>query len=433
MVDDFPLLELFTQLRSAGLPLGIDDYQAVLKAMQSGYGIADREALKRLCKTLWVRSQDEQCQFDYYFEQFMVSAIPQSTPKKRNWIVISVIAPILIAGIGLTYWFNRPKPEVIPSAPTPALQTPGMPLPEAAPTPPSEARSQNWDWLILLALVSGVNFGMVWAWMRYRKRQPQSKLHVQAAPKALHEIKDEMQLVQTVHTPDQRKLTSLYVDFLPVTQRQMKQSWRYLRRMVREGLPSELDIDATVQQIARSGVLLEPVLVAPRVNCTELILLIDQEGSMVAFRSLSERLIETALRGGKLAKTGVYYFHNCGVNFLYRDPAHVNAEPIQAVMRQWKYDRTVVLIFSDAGAARGGLNLKRLEATQAFLMQLKLHVRQVAWLNPIPKQRWRGTSAEEIARLVPMFEGTRNGLDAAIGALRGRHSVMCDFQGEQDR
>jgi uncharacterized protein with von Willebrand factor type A (vWA) domain len=81
----------------------------------------------------------------------------------------------------------------------------------------------------------------------------------------------------------------------------------------------------------------------------------------------------------------------------------------------------VVLIFSDAGAARGGLNFKRVSLTIAFLRRLKQHVRYVTWVNPMPKTRWAGTTAGEIARYVPMFEGTRQGLDQSIDVLRGRN------------
>jgi len=40
-VDELPLLELFTRLREAGVPLGIPDYEAALQALQKGYGGCD--------------------------------------------------------------------------------------------------------------------------------------------------------------------------------------------------------------------------------------------------------------------------------------------------------------------------------------------------------------------------------------------------------
>ena len=44
----------------------------------------------------------------------------------------------------------------------------------------------------------------------------------------------------------------------------------------------------------------------------------------------------------------------------------------------------------------------------------------MAWLNPMPQERWAGTTAEAIAQQVPMFEFNRAGLEQAIGALRGQ-------------
>ncbi len=209
-------------------------------------------------------------------------------------------------------------------------------------------------------------------------------------------------------------------EYFPVTQRQMKQIWRYLRRPVREGAPTELDVEATVNQIGEQGILLKPVLVPRRVNRAELLLLIDQDGSMVPFHALSRRLAETAVRGGRLGKAGIYYFHNCPIEYLYHDPTHQKAEAVTNLFTHLRPERTAVLIFSDAGAARGGFSLERLKLTTAFLEQLRQRVRYTAWLNPVPHSRWFGTTAGEIARLVAMFELDRRGLDNAIGVLRGR-------------
>ena len=147
---------------------------------------------------------------------------------------------------------------------------------------------------------------------------------------------------------------------------------------------------------------------------------------MVPFHSLSRRLVETAQRGGRLGKAGVYYFSNCPVEYIYRDLHHQEAEPMKDAFAQLRKDRTVVLIFSDAGAARGGFNSERIELTEAFLNQLKQHVRYIAWLNPVPRSRWLGTTSSEIANLIPMFEVSRRGLQDAVGVLRGHHT---NFQG----
>jgi uncharacterized protein with von Willebrand factor type A (vWA) domain/WD40 repeat protein len=208
-------------------------------------------------------------------------------------------------------------------------------------------------------------------------------------------------------------------EYFPVTGRQMKQSWRYLRRMIREGSPTELDLEETVKQISKQGLLLNLVLRPRRVNRSELLLLIDQEGSMVPFHALSRRLVDTALQGGRLARVGIYHFHNCPDEYLYNDPRRTEAMAINAILNTYT-DSTGVLIFSDAGAAHGGISPERIRLTEEFLARLKQRFRYVAWLNPMPVDRWQGTSAESIARLVPMFEFTRQGLHEAIAVLRGK-------------
>lgn len=46
--EELPLLDLFTRLREAGLPLGINEYHILLHALQEGFGTTDQEALAEL-------------------------------------------------------------------------------------------------------------------------------------------------------------------------------------------------------------------------------------------------------------------------------------------------------------------------------------------------------------------------------------------------
>jgi inactive STAND len=236
----------------------------------------------------------------------------------------------------------------------------------------------------------------------------------------------EVQIVQTARQTFRRseEISDNYLiinsEYFPVTNRQMKQIWRYLRRPLREGAPTELDVEATVNQIGCQGLLLELVLVPCRTNRAELLLLIDQDGSMVPFHALSHRLVETALRGGCIGKASIYYFHNCPTEYLYHDPNHQQAELVKDIVTNVCSHQTSVLIFSDAGAARNGYSRERYELTREFLVQLKQRVRYIAWLNPMPSSRWLNTTASEIACLLPMFEISRRGMQDAINVLRGR-------------
>jgi uncharacterized protein len=344
---------------------------------------------------------------------------------KKRWVV-----PIAIFLLGLTAWgtitliaeYSKPPPETVKALDPVQVQTPAPPkmLTIKIGHPSSSPENNIWLFFALQVIAAAATAIGVISLLRYiqrsRSAKPSRKPIQKNRQQSANKSSDEIQIAKTARNTTAGILT----DYLPVTQRQMKQSWRYLRQFVRNGVPTELDIEATVRHIAQNGMLLNPILVPPRKNQTELSLLIDQDGSMVAFHSLSDRLVNTAVRGGKLGEAGIYYFHNCPIDYLYHDAKHQQAIPLEQWSGQVSRNRSVVLIFSDAGAARGGANPTRIEETQKFLAGLKQQVCYVAWLNPMPKDRWTGTSAEAIAQLIPMFEIDRKGLDGAIAALRGR-------------
>lgn len=321
-MDDLPLLELFTRLRQAGLPLGVDDYQSMLQALQAGYGLPDRAALARLCRILWVKSVEEKYIFDYHFEQLIGSeTVPQTQASNVNQnqaiqlVRFATLVGVLVLGVGLAVWVTRPKNQVsVPSStiPLPTSVPEKLPSPvqqPVAPTPTAQItqkKSQiNWPaWLIFL-LILAVTSGCLWLLRLLIKRRAQNN-HLQTEPskpiptatlasESFGNIQDEVQVAQAIRqvTSGREVLGDRFLfstDYLPVTQRQMKQMWRHLRRLTKEGIATELDIEATVNQIGRYGMMLEPVLSPARVNRTELLLLIDQDGSMVPFHSLSVRL-----------------------------------------------------------------------------------------------------------------------------------------------
>lgn len=443
IVDELPLLELFTKLREAGLQVGIDEYQLVLRSLQAGFGIQDRDALKRLCRTLWVKSVEERGLFDYLFERVMPNIwaqspahLPPDQPEQKNEADAGrrrisrrtrylALGGAFILGVGIFLGVGSYINKTPTTEPTPTTeQSNGG----------NESNIIFWGSLSIIALTAGsIVARQVVQWRTKRRVSnntfvPKSTASTPTSaqpPELTTEIEDEVQVAQAVQhstskdedIPDSGLI--LKSDYFPVTRRQMKQSWRYLRRPIREGTPAELDVEATVNQIGRQGMLLELVLVPRRVNRAELMLLIDRDGSMVPFHALSQPLAETALRGGRLGKADIYYFHNCPIDYLYRDRHHQEAEAISSILDRIS-ERTAVLIFSDGGAARGGYSPDRVELTEEFLEQLKTKVRYIAWFNPMPKSRWEGTTAGAIARMVPMFAVSRSGLQSAINVLRGR-------------
>jgi len=383
--DTLPLLELFTQLREAGLPLGIDEYKLLLQALQQGFGTRDRLSLKRLCQAVWVKSVADRHLFDYYFDM-IVERVEEGD---------RTLDPD--GGKGGDRSFDDRDRSMIPEQTESTDETTTPELAEETPKLGETTQTESTPEPIM------------------------GKGESTASTNIKEEVQVGKSVVQFIDKNDEIPDRSVILtgEYFPLTRRQMKQSWRYLRRPIREGASVELDVEATVKQIGQQGMLRELVLVPRRVNRAKLMLSIDRDGSMVPFHALSQRLAETALRGGRLGSADIYYFHNCPIDYLYRDRYHQEGEAISSILDRIS-ERTAVLIFSDGGAARGGYSPDRVELTEEFLEQLKTKVRYIAWLNPMPESRWEGTTAGEIAGMVPMFAVSRSGLQSAINVLRGR-------------
>ncbi|QJB28393.1 CoxE [Limnospira fusiformis] len=386
-VNDLPLRELFDKLRQAGFVLGIDEYELLLEALMKGFGIEDEAALKRLCKTLWVKSVEDEKIFNSYFEEVM------SQPLENPLVTVEKPTPAKPA-IPTT----QPQVKQVKTTPTlppndervsPDKLPPPEPRRDEPPQPPTQPSSEA------------------------EKSEPDESEFM--LPEVAVEMDDEVQLLKTI-TSEQFFLSS---DYLPLTKREMKQTWRYLRLPIREGPLVELDVTATIEKIIRDGFFLEPVLVPRRRNLVELVLLLDIDGSMVAFHPLGDRLKDTATRGGKLGASRVYYFHNCPVDYVYGKPGYSEAVRVEDMLSGLSANRACMLIFSDAGAARGGYSEDRLQLTERFLRQCQQHLRYLVWVNPVPRERWARSTAGEIAKLIPMLECDRLGLQNAVKVLRG--------------
>lgn len=212
--------------------------------------------------------------------------------------------------------------------------------------------------------------------------------------------------------------------YWPLSRRSMAYAWRYLRRPIADGPPDVLDVDATVESVAQQGFYLSPIYRRRKRNHAHLLLLVDQNGSMMPMHRFSRDLIETALETMQpekitMAQAEVFYFQNVPGEYLYRDP-HLTLPVERAEVFGWCGSDTSVLIVSDAGAARGQRKLPRIQATTEALFHLKQHTSLIAWLNPLPQERWSGSSAQIIAHLIPMYQMDGDGFNKAIDVVRGQ-------------
>jgi len=206
--------------------------------------------------------------------------------------------------------------------------------------------------------------------------------------------------------------------YFPVSRRSLSYFWRYLRRPVADGSADVFDLSATVQQVSRQGFFLAPVYTRRNVNHARLVLLIDQDGSMAPFHRFTRDLVETVWEESSLQpeNTSVYYFYNVPTSHVYIDSHCTSPVTLAAVLASCDSE-TSVLIVSDAGAARGYRRMERVRLTTEFLVKLKQRTNLIGWLNPMPEDRWAGTSAGMIRHLVRMEPMNDDGMSNTIDTL----------------
>lgn len=214
----------------------------------------------------------------------------------------------------------------------------------------------------------------------------------------------------------------------PLTSREIAQTWRRLRRPIRYGAPSEVDVDATIDRYTRTGVFTGPILIPARRNTARLLLLIDRNGSMTPYGDFVEHLVREIHHAGRLESIATWYFHNLpssrvdtavlrelpdpfspeldpvlgriapsAAGRLYADPALTEPRAFTTVLDDI-VPGTAAAIISDGGAARGTLQTGRLVGTIAMIKALRKAHCTVAWINPVRSRLWPGTTAEQIAR-----------------------------------
>lgn len=358
---DALLYPLFHHLHQAGVPLGISDYLLLLKTLRAGYGLEDEANLKFVCQLLWTKSREDLELFDQAFDYWV-------KPRLR-------LTPLLSSSM------NESSDNVAAERSQDEYHSPSV---------LSSGEAMNQEKVQQGGVQSGV-------------------------------LPHDLDPAHTGNNEDVFSAKGKYqlTPRLPMTKREMVSIWRHLRQMRRDGPAVELDVHSTLDTLCRQGYLLHPVLRPLRSNQTRLLILVDRRGSMLPFVQIVDALLESIRSGGLLGATSTYYFHNCPGDYLSPHPGLIQHHQLHSVLAEAAKEQCV-LIVSDAGAARGVYRQTRVQKTKGFLSAIQSYTHRYAWLNPLPKERWLGTTAAAIAALAPMFPLTRDGLIDTVNVLRGQ-------------
>ncbi|MCJ2083676.1 vWA domain-containing protein [Methylobacterium sp. J-090] len=207
--------------------------------------------------------------------------------------------------------------------------------------------------------------------------------------------------------------------------RNMRVALRRLRRFARTGAAEELDLDGTIRETAAKGYL-DVKLRPERRNTVKVLLFLDVGGSMDWHIGLAEELFSAARSEFKHVEH--YYFHNCPYEAVWKDNRRRRDETVSLleVLRTYPSDYRVVIV-GDASMSPyeiatpgGSVEHWNAESGEVWLGRLLERFSKAVWLNPIPADHWGyAQSIAMIRRIVGgrMYPLTIEGIDSAMREL----------------
>lgn len=246
----------------------------------------------------------------------------------------------------------------------------------------------------------------------------------------------------------------IFAPNFPLTRQEVTRQWRTYNEKTLAGPPVEIDVTATIELRCRQGVP-GPIILKPRkTKSKRTLLLVDCQGSMNPFAKFVEVVQDAIRKSVRSNELQVLYFHDAPVEgadetvlgvdqpfpvldnvlddivpleggFVYEDRELLSPVPLAEVLQKLGSGGLLIFI-SDGGAARRRYDPERLLDTIAFIKVVRKNNQRYVWLNPLPSDVWQGTTAEQLARHVPMFALNSEGLLASVKTLRSqRQRVEC--------
>lgn len=207
--------------------------------------------------------------------------------------------------------------------------------------------------------------------------------------------------------------------------RNIKIALRRLRRFARTGALDELDLDGTIRGTAHKG-MLDVQMRPERRNAIKVLLLLDIGGSMDWHVEKADELFSAAKSEFKHFEH--FYFHNCVYERVWKENRRRDASslPTLELIRTYGSDYRVVFV-GDASMSPyeivqpgGSVEHFNEEPGYVWMQRILDHFPRTIWLNPLPQEHWGYTqSIRLLMQQVSgrMFPLTLEGLDNAMRAL----------------
>jgi uncharacterized protein with von Willebrand factor type A (vWA) domain len=223
---------------------------------------------------------------------------------------------------------------------------------------------------------------------------------------------------------DQRTFRDLD-DTTELGTRNIKIALRRLRKFARQGALDELDLDGTIKGTAHRG-FLDIRMRAERRNAVKVLLFFDIGGSMDWHIQQAEELFSAAK--SEFRHMDYFYFHNCPYERVWKENRrrHEAVIPTQDIIRTYGSDYRIIFVGDAAMSpyeishAGGSVEHWNAESGETWLTRLTDHFPKAVWLNPVPSNRWGYTHSTLMLKQLMagrMFPLSLEGLEGAMKAL----------------
>ena len=210
-------------------------------------------------------------------------------------------------------------------------------------------------------------------------------------------------------------------DQVTINTRNIKMALRRLRKLTREGLQDEFDLDNTITATAKNAGLLDVKYRSEKKNSVRVLLLIDIGGSMDDHAKSCEQVFSAAK--SEFKSLDYFYFHNCIYENIWKNNNRRHSEYLETENLLRIYSKNTKLIFiGDALMSPyeitypgGSVEHWNEKPGVFYINKLVNYFDKVVWLNPEQRQNWQYSHSTMILRdLVKknMFQMNLKGIES---------------------
>ncbi len=385
----------FTELRQAGVPVSIKEYLMLMGAMEKGVADYSIDSFYYLSRSALVKDERHLDRFDQVFghifkglersDEETVAEIPEEWLKKLSELFLSEEEKKEIEALG--GWEKL-------------METLKKRLEE------QQKRHQGGN-----------------KWIGTAGKSPFGAYGYN--PEGVRIGQKESRNRRAVKVWDRREYKNLD-DRIEIGTRNIKVALRRLRKFIRQGLPTELDMPDTIRSTANNAGYLDIKMVPERRNSVKVLLFLDAGGSMDDHVKVCEELFSAARSEFKHLE--FFYFHNCLYERVWKDNSRRHTEKMDTweVLRTFPADYKVIFV-GDATMSPyeivypgGSVEHWNEEAGNVWMERVLSLYQRAIWLNPQPREVWDYYESLRVMKTIMndrMYPLTLEGLDEGMREL----------------